>query len=52
MVREIKEMGFEIDLVLADSLYGESESKFLGCLEELELNARCSHKEESWSVAT
>ena len=38
MVREIKEMGFEIELVLADSLYGESESKFLGCLEELELN--------------
>lgn len=38
MVREIKQMGFEIELVLADSLYGESESKFLGCLEELKLN--------------
>jgi len=38
MVREIKQMGFEIELVLADSLYGESESNFLGCLEELKLN--------------
>ena len=38
MVREINQMGFEIELVLADSLYGESESKFLGCLEELKLN--------------
>ena len=38
MVREIKQTGFEIDLVLADSLYGESESKFLGCLKELKLN--------------
>lgn len=38
MVREIKQMGFEIELVLADSLYGESESKFIGCLEELKLN--------------
>jgi SRSO17 transposase len=28
MVREIKQIGFEIELVLADSLYGESESKF------------------------
>ena len=37
MVREIKQMGFEIELVLADSLYGESESNFLGCLEELKL---------------
>lgn len=38
MVREINQIGFEIDLVLADSLYGESESKFLGCLAELKLN--------------
>ena len=52
MVRELKQMGFEIELVLADSLYGESESKFLGCLEELKLNERCSHKKESWSVVT
>jgi SRSO17 transposase len=38
MVRGIKQMGFEIELVLADSLYGESETTFLGCLEELKLN--------------
>lgn len=35
MVQTIKHIGFEIELVLADSLYGESESKFLGCLEGL-----------------
>jgi SRSO17 transposase len=38
MVRELKEMGFQIELVLADSLYGESETNFLGYLEELKLN--------------
>ena len=38
MVRELNQMGFEIELVLADSLYGESESKFLRCLEDLKLN--------------
>ncbi len=38
MVIELKQIGFEIELVLADSLYGESESNFLGCLEELKLN--------------
>ena len=38
MVRELKQMGFEIELVLADSLYGESKSKVLGYLEELELS--------------
>jgi len=37
MVREIKQMGFEIELVLADSLYGESESNF-GMPGELKLN--------------
>lgn len=37
MVRELTQMGFDIELVLADSLYGESESNFLGCLEELNL---------------
>ncbi len=37
-MRDIKQMGVEVELVLADSLYGESESNFLGCLEELKLN--------------
>jgi SRSO17 transposase len=50
MVRELTQMGFEIELVLADSLYGESESNFLGCLEELKLNARGGYQKESWSV--
>jgi SRSO17 transposase len=36
MVRELKELGFKIELVLADSLYGES-STFLKVLEELKL---------------
>jgi SRSO17 transposase len=31
-------MGFEIELVLADSLYGESESKFLGCFRVTKIN--------------
>jgi SRSO17 transposase len=38
MVRDLKARGFEFSLVLADSLYGESESSFLGCLEELKLD--------------
>jgi SRSO17 transposase len=38
MVRELNQMGFELELVLADSLYGESESKFLRCLEDLKLS--------------
>ncbi len=36
MVRELRELGFKIELVLADSLYGES-STFLEVLEELKL---------------
>lgn len=36
MVRELKELGLEIEIVLADSLYGES-SSFLEVLEELKL---------------
>ncbi len=37
MLRELKNRGFKFSLVLADSLYGESESNFIDCLEELEL---------------
>ena len=37
-IRELRARGFEFSLVLADSLYGESESNFLGCLEELKLD--------------
>ena len=38
LIEEIHHRGFQIELVLADSLYGESETKFLGCLEQLKLN--------------
>ena len=37
MIRELRARGFELSLVLADSLYGESKSNFLDCLEELKL---------------
>jgi len=37
MIREIKAMGFEIDCVLADSLYGETTSTFIRCLQGLNL---------------
>jgi len=37
MIREIKAMGFEIDCVLADSLYGESTRTFIRFLQELNL---------------
>ena len=38
MIREIQGMGFEIDCVLADSLYGESTSTFIRCLQRLNLH--------------
>ncbi|WP_445301614.1 transposase [Microcoleus sp. MOSTC5] len=37
MIREIKAMGFQIDCVQADSLYGESTSTFIRCLQGLSL---------------
>jgi SRSO17 transposase len=37
MIREIKAMGFEIDCVRADSLYGESTSTFIRGLQGLNL---------------
>jgi len=37
MIREIKAMGLEMDCVLADSLYGESTSTFIRCLQGLNL---------------
>ena len=36
-IREIKAMGFEIDYVQADSLYGESTSTFIRYLQGLNL---------------
>ena len=37
MIRELKAMGFRFELVLGDSLYGESGSTFISVLESLEL---------------
>jgi SRSO17 transposase len=37
ILRDLKNRGFKFSLVLADSLYGESEINFIDCLEELEL---------------
>lgn len=38
MIRELQAMGFQFKLVLADSLYGESDNNFLSVLYELKLN--------------
>jgi SRSO17 transposase len=38
MIRELKKIGFKFELVLADSLYGESNSNFVSVLDEFELN--------------
>jgi SRSO17 transposase len=38
MIRQLKAMGFEIQLVLADSLYGESKTNFVNVLDELKLS--------------
>ena len=38
MIKELKKLGFRFNLVLADSLYGESGKNFRQVLDELELN--------------
>jgi SRSO17 transposase len=38
IIRELKKIGFKFELVLADSLYGESNSNFVSVLDEFELN--------------
>lgn len=38
IIRELQEKGFKIELVLADSLYGESGCNFISILEKLNLN--------------
>jgi SRSO17 transposase len=38
MIRELQTLGFKFKLVLADSLYGESNSNFINVLDELDLN--------------
>jgi len=38
MIRELQAMGFKFELVLVDSLYGESDSNFISVLNEFKLN--------------
>jgi SRSO17 transposase len=38
IIRELQKIGFKIELVLADSLYGESNSSFISVLDEFNLN--------------
>lgn len=38
LIRQLESMGFKFNLVLADSLYGESGTNFLSVLDELSLN--------------
>ncbi len=38
MIQELQAMGFKFKLVLADSLYGESDSNFLSVLYQLQLD--------------
>jgi SRSO17 transposase len=53
MMRKLKSMGFRFNLVLADSLYGESGKNFLSVLDELNLNfivaIRSNHR--AWGIA-
>lgn len=37
MIRQLKEIKFQFELVLADSLYGESQVNFVNVLDELKL---------------
>ncbi|MDX2243916.1 MAG: IS701 family transposase [Leptolyngbyaceae cyanobacterium bins.302] len=37
MIRQLQAMGFQFELVLADSLYGESKANFVNVLDELQL---------------
>ncbi|NJR73622.1 MAG: IS701 family transposase [Scytonema sp. CRU_2_7] len=52
MIRKLRSMGFRFNLVLADSLYGESGKNFLQVLNELNLNfivaIRSNHR--AWGV--
>jgi SRSO17 transposase len=52
MIEQLRAMGFKFNLVLADSLYGESSKTFIQILEELNLNfivaIRSNHK--AWGV--
>lgn len=52
MIRKLRSMGFRFNLVLADSLYGESSKNFLSVLNEFNLNfivaIRSNHR--AWGI--
>ncbi len=52
MIRKLRSMGFKFNLVLGDSLYGESGKNFLSVLNELNLNfivaIRSNHR--AWGI--
>jgi len=52
MIRKLRSMGFRFNLVLADSLYGESSKSFLNVLNEFNLNfivaVRSNHR--AWGI--
>lgn len=43
LIRKLQLMGFKFNLVLADSLYGESGTNFIAVLDELDLNYLVAH---------
>jgi SRSO17 transposase len=43
LIRKLQSMGFKFNLVLADSLYGESGTNFISVLDELDLNYLVAH---------
>jgi SRSO17 transposase len=45
LIQKLQEMGFKFKLVLADSLYGESDCNFISVLNKFKLNASGSHSE-------
>ena len=52
IIRKLRSMGFRFNLVLADSLYGESGKNFLSVLNEFNLNfivaVRSNHR--AWGI--
>ncbi len=43
LIRKLKSIGFKFNLVLADSLYGESGTSFISLLDEMNLNYLVAH---------
>lgn len=52
LLRQLESMGFKFNLVLADSLYGESSTNFISVLDELSLNYKRGNSLKSFSGDT